>query len=89
MARPTRSAPLLGQAPRLVHAARGCIDLIRAHIGKEDHVLFEMADRMIDAGRCRAPCQAYEGVCRRRFEGCTVAELEAILERLLERYPGA
>jgi hemerythrin-like domain-containing protein len=73
----------------LMSAARGYIDLIRAHIMKEDNVLFNMADQLIDEPACRALCAAYDGVCARHFEGRTVAELEAILARLLERYPEA
>lgn len=74
---------------RLVGAAHGYIELIRGHILKEDHVLFEMADQMIEPSTCRSLCAAYEGVCQRRFEGCTVAELEALLARLVEAYPEA
>ena len=74
---------------KLANAGHGYISLIRGHILKEDNILFNMADQMIDPPPCRSLCTAYEGVCARRFEGCTVAELEAILGRLLERYPDA
>lgn len=74
-------------ARRLADNGRSYIHLIREHIMKEDHVLFEMADQMIDGPACRHLCAAYEGVCQRKFDGCTVAELEAILARLTERYP--
>jgi hemerythrin-like domain-containing protein len=74
---------------RLVEAGRDYIELIRNHIMKEDEVLFEMADQMIEEPACRRLCAAYDGVCRHRFEGRTVGELEAILARLVERYPGA
>jgi hemerythrin-like domain-containing protein len=74
---------------RLVNSARGYIDLIRSHILKEDNILFDMADQMIKEPACRSLCSAYDGVCERRFEGCTVAELEGILSRLVERYPEA
>lgn len=74
---------------RLAHAARGYVALIRAHIMKEDHVLFDMADQMIPEPACRSLCAAYDGVCQRHFEGNTVAQLEVILARLLERYPRA
>jgi len=74
---------------RLVNAGLGYASLIRGHILKEDNILFNMADQMIGASACRSLCAAYDGVCRRRFDGCTVAELEAILARLLERYPQA
>jgi len=72
---------------RLRRAGAGYAALMRAHIGKEDNVLFNMADQMIDTPSCRSLCAAYEGVCQRTFDGCTVAELEGILRRLLERYP--
>lgn len=74
---------------RLVVAARSYIALIRGHILKEDNILFDMADQMIPQQACRSLCAAYEGVCQRRFEGCTVAELEAVLERLVRAYPDA
>lgn len=74
---------------RLVAAARSYIALIRGHILKEDNILFEMADQLIPEQACRSLCAAYEGVCQRRFEGCTVAQLEAMLERLVQAYPEA
>jgi hemerythrin-like domain-containing protein len=74
-------------ARRLADNGRSYIHLIREHIMKEDHVLFEMADQMIDGPACRRLCAAYDGVCSRTFDGCTVAELEAILGRLTARYP--
>ena len=74
---------------RLLNAGLGYVSLIRGHILKEDNILFNMADQMIGAPACRSLCAAYDGVCQRRFDGCTVAELEAILTRLLERYPQA
>lgn len=76
-------------AKRLERAGRGYIALIRGHIMKEDHILFNMADQLIDERACRSLCAAYEGVCQRRFDGCTVGQLEAILGRLAERYPSA
>ncbi len=74
---------------RLVDAAHGYIALIRGHILKEDNILFEMADQIIPDPVCRGLCSAYEGVCQRRFEGCTVTDLEAILARLVKAYPDA
>jgi hemerythrin-like domain-containing protein len=67
---------------RLADAGRGYVHLIRQHIMKEDDVLFEMADGMIDGPACRKLCAAYDHVCKRTFDGSTVAELEAILARL-------
>lgn len=83
---PARSGDVAAQR-RLVNAGHGYISLIRNHIMKEDNVLFEMADQMIDAPACRSLCTAYEGVCQRRFDGCTVAELEQILARVVDKYP--
>ena len=74
---------------RLVNAGHGYIDLIRAHIGKEDNVLFNMADEMIDPSACQSLCAAYDGVCQRSFDGCTVSELENLLEGLKDKYPEA
>jgi hemerythrin-like domain-containing protein len=72
---------------RLLNAGLGYVSLIRGHILKEDNILFNMADQMIGAPACRTLCAAYESVCARRFDGRSVGELEAILQRLLERYP--
>ena len=74
---------------RLLNAGLGYVSLIRGHILKEDNILFNMADQMIGTTACRSLCAAYDGVCQRRFDGCTVAELEEILNRLQERYPQA
>lgn len=73
---------------RLADAGRNYIALIRDHIMKENEILFEMADQMIGEPACRRLCAAYDGVCQHRFDGRTVSELEAILVRLSERYPG-
>ena len=74
---------------RIIHAGYGYVELIRGHILKEDNILFNWADQMIGEPACRSLCAAYEGVCARHFDGRSVAELEAILARLLERYPDA
>jgi hemerythrin-like domain-containing protein len=74
---------------RILNAGQGYIALIRGHILKEDNILFNMADQMIGQSECRSLCAAYDGVCQRRFDGCTVSELEAILTRLVQRYPEA
>jgi len=74
-------------AMRLLNAGLGYVGLIRAHILKEDNVLFNMADQMIDPPACAALCEAYDGVCAQHFDGRTVAELEGILEQLQGMYP--
>jgi len=74
---------------RMVRAGMDYVELIRGHIRKEDHVLFNWADQMIEPPACALLCGQYDEVCRRRFDGCTVAELEGILAGLQERYPDA
>ena len=64
-------------------AAWGFIDLIVAHIGKEDNVLFNMADGMIVGPTCRDLCARYDEVCARRFEGQTVEDLERLAAEIL------
>jgi hemerythrin-like domain-containing protein len=74
---------------RLLHAGLGYVELIRGHINKEDNVLFNWADDMIEGPACASLCAAYDGVCQRTFDGCTVSELEEILARLVAKYPDA
>jgi hemerythrin-like domain-containing protein len=68
---------------RLLHAGRAYIDLIRHHILKEDHVLFEMADQMVEGETRRGLCEAYDGTCAHTFDGCTKAQLEALGREIL------
>jgi len=70
---------------RLTNAGRGYIDLIRGHIGKEDHVLFNMADQMVTGESRVRLCAAYDGTCHHAFEGCTKAQLEALGREIMER----
>lgn len=49
----------------LSNAAWSWIDLIRAHIGKEDNILFEIADNMLAGSRCQHLCAKY-----READGC-------------------
>ena len=72
-----------------VNAAYGYVDLIRGHIMKEDHVLFDIADRVVDGPACRNLCTAYDRVCSQQFEGCTKAQLEQLAGELRQRYPAA
>lgn len=72
---------------QVLDAAFRYIDLIRGHILKEDNVLFDMADRLVDGPACQRLCQAYDEVSACRFGGCTKGELEALAASLRERYP--
>jgi hypothetical protein len=60
--------------------------LLRGHILREDHALFDMADDAIDEPACRRLCEAYEDVCGRRFEGHTLDGLERMGESLVARF---
>lgn len=71
---------------RFETAARAYIQLLRGHIHKEDNVLFNMADFMVDQQGCQRLCNDYDVVCARRFEGQTKDELERIAGNLVQRY---
>lgn len=67
----------------LREAAQGFIDLIVAHISKEDDVLFNMADGMIGGSACETLCARYDEVCARRFEGRSKEDLERLAGEIL------
>ena len=69
----------------LRNAAIGYVNLIRAHIQKEDNVLFAMADQAVRGPACRSLCGAYGAVCARRFEGHTKEQLQDLGARIRER----
>jgi hemerythrin-like domain-containing protein len=74
---------------RLCNAARGYVALIRGHIGKEDNVLFEMADQMVRGPGCQRLCGSYEAVCARHFEGHSKRQLQKLAADLERRVPPA
>jgi len=63
--------------------ATNFIDLIQAHIGKEDGILFEMADNLVTGDSCRALCSRYDATHENRFEGQTKHDLEQIAGALI------
>jgi len=63
---------------QLRDAAYGFITLITAHIGKENNILFNMADGMITGSACETLCARYDETCSRRFEGQSKKDLEAL-----------
>ncbi|MEZ4416463.1 MAG: hemerythrin domain-containing protein [Gemmatimonadota bacterium] len=71
-------------AAGLVRAGRDYIELIRGHILKEDHVLFEMADQMVVGPPCDRLCAAYASTADDRYEGCTRVQLEALGDEIVE-----
>ncbi len=66
-------------------AGEGFVNLIVAHIGKENNVLFNMADEMIVGPDCRALCSRYDDTCARRYEGRTKEDLEELAAEILAR----
>jgi len=64
-------------------ATEGFIDLIVAHIGKENNILFNIADELIVGPSCRDLCSRYDEVCSRRFEGQTKQDLERLAAEIL------
>jgi hypothetical protein len=54
-----------------------------AHIGKENHILFNMADGMISGSACETLCARYDEVCKRRFDGRTKEDLEQLAAEIL------
>jgi len=66
-------------------AAEGFVNLIAAHISKEDNMLFQMADDLIQGPTCRDLCARYDEVCHRRFDGRTKQELERLGAAILAR----
>lgn len=64
-------------------AADGFIELIVAHIGKEDNVLFNIADGMVVGPECKELCAQYDEVCARSFEGQSKDQLELLGNSIL------
>ncbi len=62
----------------LVAAGRKYIDLLRRHIDKEENVLFNMADRVVDQTSCGQLCDKYAHVCSGQFSGQTKDELQEL-----------
>jgi len=73
------------EAAALRSGAEGFIALITAHIGKENDVLFNMADGMIVGPDCAELCSQYDATCSRRFEGKSKEDLEALAQEILTR----
>lgn len=71
----------------LLGAARGYVDLLRGHIGKEDQILFTMADQLITGADLTHLCGGYDTVADGVFEGSTRRDLLLLAGQLLEQYP--
>ncbi len=69
----------------LGRAARDYIALIRQHIGKEDGVLFTMADRMVTPKACQRLLEAYGRADACAFDRRTKAQLETLAASITAR----
>jgi hemerythrin-like domain-containing protein len=75
-----------GAAGAVLAHARDFLELLRDHIRKEDHVLFEIADRVVPEDDRRSLARAYEEAESDRAYRDTRARCEALAGELLERY---
>ncbi|MBV13739.1 MAG: hemerythrin domain-containing protein [Acidimicrobiales bacterium] len=82
---------LVGQArdgdrdaePALRTAASGFVELITSHIAKEDGILFDMADQLIQGPACDALCAAYAELADERYEGHSKQDLVDLAGEIL------
>lgn len=77
----------VGALGTVLGAGRAYVDLIRAHIGKEDMIVFQMADQVIPGSERSRLCGAYDAVAGGMFEGNTHEDLLLIAGDLLRQYP--
>ena len=75
------------EGPADVRAARArrYVDLLRAHIDKENDVLFELADALLDGARAEALVRDYAAADLAQGADSEPAAAEAALERLAAR----
>lgn len=64
-------------------ASQGFVELITAHISKENLILFDMADRLIEGSDLQALLAAYGALSEERYEGHSKSELEELAHRIL------
>ena len=70
---------------RFVEPALGFVNLLRAHIGKEDHILYPMAERFIRESDFAQLGLAYEEANARKFEPDMAANWELWAHELATR----
>lgn len=71
-----------GDAVRRAQAARQYVQLLRAHIDKENNVLFVMADGVLDEQVLKELARQFEAVEAEQGQEATIAHAEAALARL-------
>ena len=77
-----------GAGSAFVENARGYIQLLSAHIEKENQVLFPMADMRLTAGEQTELAEAFETVETEKIGAGKHEEFHALLDRLREIYLG-
>jgi hemerythrin-like domain-containing protein len=65
-------------------ASANFVNLITSHIAKEDGILFEMADQVIEGPTCDALCAAYAELDDERYEGHSKQDLVDLAGGILE-----
>ncbi len=68
---------------RLRAAALGFAELIDAHISKENGILFQIADQIIEEGARQELYSAYTTIGEELFEGQSRSDLEALADSIL------
>jgi hemerythrin-like domain-containing protein len=70
--------------PAWTQAARGYVDLLRAHIAKEDNVLFVMAERMLTPEEQTALAEGFEKIEVEKMGAGTHERLHAMMAKLIK-----
>jgi len=77
-------AGISGSESDLRTASSNFVALITSHIAKEDGILFDMADQLIQGPACDALCAAYAELADERYEGRSRQDLVDLAEEILE-----
>lgn len=75
-----------GPSGPLVRNARGYIELLRAHIDKENNVLYPMAERLLKPGADEAMLERFERIEKERVGEGRHEEFHRMLEQLGKEY---
>lgn len=69
-----------------IRAGRGYLELLQAHIGKENQVLFPVAERVLSPARLESLYQAFEDHESKMIGQGRHEELHELLESLKNKY---
>ena len=65
--------------------ATSLVEFITAHIGKENNILFNIADELIEGQDCRDLCAAYDELSEQRYEGYSKHEMVDIGREIIDQ----